>query len=324
MSTRPKVLLTRRWTDAAQTQLAQRFELTLNRDDLPMDAAALLQALRTHDAICTTVTDSVTAALLNETGLRSKLIANFGVGFNHIDVHAARSVGIAVSNTPDVVTDATADLALLLMLMTARRAGEGERELRDGRWTGWRPTHLLGQDLRGKVLGLVGFGRIAQATAHRALHGFGMRIAYFGRRRADADIEAPLQAQHYASLDDLLQHSDVISLLLPGGADTHHLLDARRLALLKPTALLINTARGTVIDEAALADVLARSAIGGAGLDVYEREPTVHPGLLALDNVVLLPHQGTSTRETRTAMGLRVGTNLDAFFAGLPLPDRVV
>ncbi|MCX7036596.1 MAG: D-glycerate dehydrogenase [Proteobacteria bacterium] len=324
MSTRPKVLLTRRWTDAAQTQLAQRFELTINQDDRPMNAAALLQALRTHDAICTTVTDSVTAALLNETGLRSKLIANFGVGFNHIDVQAARSVGIAVSNTPDVVTDATADLALLLMLMTARRAGEGERELRDGRWTGWRPTHLLGQDLRGKLLGLVGFGRIAQATAHRALHGFGMRIAYFGRRRADAGIESALQAQHYASLDDLLQHSDVISLHLPGGVDTHHLLDARRLALLKPSALLINTARGTVIDEAALADVLARSAIGGAGLDVYEREPVVHPGLLALDNVVLLPHQGTSTLETRTAMGLRVGTNLDAFFAGLPLPDPVV
>jgi hypothetical protein len=150
MSTRPKVLLTRRWTDAAQTQLAQRFELTINQDDRPMDAAALLQALRTHDAICTTVTDSVTAALLNEPGLRSKLIANFGVGFNHIDVQAARSAGIAVSNTPDVVTDATADLALLLMLMTARRAGEGERELRDGRWAGWRPTHLLGQDLRGK------------------------------------------------------------------------------------------------------------------------------------------------------------------------------
>lgn len=324
MSTRPKVLLTRRWTDAAQTQLAQRFELTINQDDRPMDAAALLQALRTHDAICTTVTDSVSAALLNEAGLRTKLIANFGVGFNHIDVQAARSVGIAVSNTPDVVTDATADLALLLMLMTARRAGEGERELRDGRWTGWRPTHLLGQDLRGKLLGLVGFGRIAQATAHRALHGFGMRIAYFSRRRADTGIEAALQAQHYASLDDLLQHSDVISLHLPGGADTHHLLDARRLALLKPSALLINTARGTVIDEAALADVLARAAIGGAGLDVYECEPTVHPGLLALDNVVLLPHQGTSTLETRTAMGLRVGINLDAFFAGLPLPDPVV
>jgi hypothetical protein len=187
-----------------------------------------------------------------------------------------------------------------------------------------RPEIGSFEDLRGKLLGLVGFGRIAQATAHRALHGFGMRIAYFSRRRADADIESALQAQHYASLDDLLQHSDVISLHIPGGADTHHLLDARRLALLKPSALLINTARGTVIDEAALADVLARSAIGGAGLDVYEREPVVHPGLLALDNVVLLPHQGTSTLETRTAMGLRVGTNLDAFFAGWPLPDPVV
>jgi lactate dehydrogenase-like 2-hydroxyacid dehydrogenase len=324
MNERPKVLLTRRWTDAAQSYLSQRFELTLNTDDLPMSQEQLLHGLRTHDAICTTVTDSLPAALLTAPDLRARLIANFGVGFNHIDVAAARSAGIAVSNTPDVVTDATADLALLLMLMCARRAGEGERELRDGRWTGWRPTHLLGQDLRGKLLGLVGFGRIAQATAQRALHGLGMRIAYYGRRRADAAVESALQAQHFDSLDALLVQCDVLSLHVPGGSDTHHLLDARRLALLKPSALLINTARGTVIDEAALADALTRGALGGAGLDVYEREPVVHPGLLALDNVVLLPHQGTSTVETRTAMGLRVCDNLEAFFAGHPLPDRVV
>lgn len=323
MSTRPKVLLTRRWTQAAQAYMAQRFELTLNPDDQPLNAAQLLQALRSHDAVCTTVTDSVPAALLAQPGLRARLIANFGVGFNHIDVNAARSAGIAVTNTPDAVTDATADLALLLMLMSARRAGEGERELRAGHWTGWRPTHLLGQDLRGKLLGLVGFGRIAQATAQRALLGLGMRIAYYSRRPADAAVEAALQAQHVGSLDELLAQCDVVSLHVPGGAETHHLLDARRLALLKPSALLINTARGTVVDEAALAAALARRDLWGAGLDVYEQEPTVHPQLLALDNVVLLPHQGTSTVETRTAMGLRVCRNLEAFFAGDPLPDRV-
>jgi lactate dehydrogenase-like 2-hydroxyacid dehydrogenase len=321
---RPRLLLTRRWTDEVERYLAERYEVTLNERDLPLDAAALAQAMRDYDVLCPTVSDSLPAAIIATAGARVKLIGNFGVGFNHIDIEAARAAGITVTNTPDVLTDTTADLAILLMLMATRRAGEGERELRAGRWIGWRPTHLLGQDVSGKLLGLVGFGRIAQATARRAHHGFGMRIAYHSRRRASADVEAQCGAQYYDSLDALLADSDVLSLHCPGGAETHHLVNRTRLALMKPTAVLVNTARGPVVDEAALAAALGAQQIAAAGLDVYEREPAVHPDLLRLDNVVLLPHMGSGTRETRTAMGMRVARNIDLYFAGQPVSDRVV
>lgn len=322
-STRPKILLTRRWTEEAERYLTERYDVTLNEQDVPMDAAALTQAMREYDAICPTVTDSISAAVLGTPGARVRLIGNFGVGYNHIDVAAARRAGITVTNTPDVLTDATADLAILLMLMATRRAGEGERELRAGRWTGWRPTHLMGQSVAGKTLGIVGFGRIAQATAHRAHHGFGMRIAYYGRRRAPQEIESACNACHVADLDALVAESDVLTLHCPGGAETHHLINRARLARMKPTAVLINTARGTVVDEAALAEALAAHRIAAAGLDVYEREPAVHPGLVQLENAVLLPHLGSATQETRTAMGLRVARNVDLFFAGQPVQDRV-
>jgi lactate dehydrogenase-like 2-hydroxyacid dehydrogenase len=324
MSTRPRVLLTRRWTAEVEQYLAERFDVTVNESDTPLDAAALTAAMQSQDAICPTVTDRIDRQLLAAPNRRVRLIGNYGVGFNHVDVEAAKEFGIRVSNTPDVLTDTTADLAILLMLMVSRRAGEGERELREGRWTGWRPTHLMGQGLAGKTLGLIGFGRIAQSTARKARLGLDMRIAYNSRRRAAADVEAEHQATYFDSVDELVAACDVISLHCPGGASTHHLISAERLRRMKSTALLINTARGPVVDEAALVEALSQGRIAGAGLDVYEQEPKVHPGLLALDNVVLLPHLGSATRETRTAMGMRVAENLDAFFAGRPLRDPVV
>ena len=320
---RPRVLLTRRWPAAVEAYLAERYDLTTNADDVPMDAAALADAMRRHDAVCPTVTDSVGADVIEVAGARAKIIGNYGVGFNHVDVDACRRAGIALTNTPDVLTDATADLALTLILMTARRAGEGERMVRADAWPGWAPTQMIGSELKGKTLGLIGFGRIAQATAARAHHGFGMKIVYSAPRRQPAEIEAAVSATHEPSVEALLSQADFVSLHCPGGAATHHLIDAARLARMKPTAILINTARGTVIDEAALAAALAAKTIAAAGLDVYEAEPKVNPALIGLENVVLLPHLGSATTETRIAMGMRVAANLEAFFAGTALPDRV-
>jgi lactate dehydrogenase-like 2-hydroxyacid dehydrogenase len=324
MSARARILLTRRWTAEVEQYLSERFDVTLNESDTPLDAAALTAAMQSYDAICPTVTDRLDRQVLSAPNRRVRLIGNFGVGFNHIDVEAAKQLGIRVSNTPDVLTDTTADLAILLMLMASRRAGEGERELRAGRWTGWRPTHLMGQSLAGKTLGLIGFGRIAQSTARKARLGLDMRIAYNSRRRASADVESEHRAAYFDSVDQLVAACDVISLHCPGGASTHHLINAERLRRMKASALLINTARGPVVDEAALVEALSQRRIAGAGLDVYEEEPKVHPGLLALDNVVLLPHLGSATWETRTAMGMRVAENLEAFFASRPLRDPVV
>jgi lactate dehydrogenase-like 2-hydroxyacid dehydrogenase len=320
---RPRVLLTRRWTEEVERYLSERFDVTLNRDDIPLDAAALRAAMREQDALCTTVTDRIDETVLSVADRRVRLIGNFGVGFNHIDIEAAKRAGIRVSNTPDVLTDTTAELAILLMLTATRRAGEGERELRAGRWTGWHPTHLMGQSLGGKLLGLVGFGRIAQATARKAHQAFGMRIAYNGRRRASAAIEQETGAEFIDSIDELVATCDVISLHCPGGPATFHLINAERLRRMKRNAVLINTARGPVVDEVALVAALAEKRIAAAGLDVYEDEPRVHPGLASLENVVLLPHLGSATVETRTAMGMRVAENLEAYFAGKPLRDPV-
>jgi lactate dehydrogenase-like 2-hydroxyacid dehydrogenase len=275
-----------------------------------------------YDAICPTITDRIDAELLATPGATVKILGNFGAGFEHIDLTAARKAGIAVTNTPDALTDTTADLAILLMLMAARRAGEGERELRDGRWTGWRPTHLIGQGVSGKTLGLVGFGRIAQATAKRA-RAFGMRIRYFSRTRASETIEAACDASPADTLEALAAEADVLSLHIPGGAATRHLIDAPLLARMKPHAILINTARGPVVDEAALAEALTQGRIGAAGLDVYEQEPAVHPTLLRCERAVLLPHLGSATIETRTAMGMQAAENLEAFFDGREPPNRV-
>lgn len=322
MSDRPSLLISRRWPDAVETRLRASCEVTINADDAPLSRSDWHDAMRCFDIICPTVSDRIDADILGTPGARTRLLANYGVGFDHIDIAAARAAGIAVTNTPGVLTEATADLALTLMLMTSRRAGEGERELRAGQWTGWRPTHLMGQDLAHKQLGLVGFGRIAQATAARA-RAFGMTIAYTGRRRASAEDETALNAKWYDSLDALAGDCDILSLHCPGGEATRHLVNASLLARMKPTAILINTARGSVVDEAALAFALKQRQIWAAGLDVFEAEPQVAPALLGLDNAVLLPHLGSATIETRTRMGMCVATNVEAYVAGLELPDRV-
>ncbi len=321
--TKPRILLTRRWPEAAEARLRDRYDVTANAGDSPLDQAALARAMQDYDAVCPTVSDRIDAAVIGTGGQRARILGNFGVGTNHIDVAAAAAAGVAVTNTPDVLTDATADIALTLLLMVARRAGEGERLLRAGRWEGWAPTQLLGRQLSGKTLGLIGFGRIARAVAARAAHGFGMKIVYTAPRRQPADYEAEVSARFVDSVEAMLPTVDFLSLHCPGGAATHHLLNATRLALLPPHAAIVNTARGTVIDEAALAAALAAGTLAGAGLDVYEEEPRVHADLLAREDVVLLPHLGSATVETRVAMGMRVADNLDAFFDGAAPQDRV-
>jgi lactate dehydrogenase-like 2-hydroxyacid dehydrogenase len=318
----PRVLITRRWPEEVERQLAERFDVTFNHADAPLGADALAAAMGEYDVLCPTVSDRIDAAVIGG-GDRVRLIANYGVGFEHIAVEAAKAQGIAVTNTPGVLTDATADIALTLILMAARRAGEGERELRAGQWTGWRPTHLLGASLKGKVLGLVGFGRIGIATARRAHHGFGMKIAYYGRREALPDVARELDAKFYPELRDLLAAADFVSLHTPGGAETANLIDAQALAAMKPGSYLINTARGGVVDHAALAEALRSGRLAGAGLDVYPAEPKVPDELLGLENVVLLPHLGSATRETRVAMGERALANVIAWAEGRPLPDRI-
>lgn len=318
-----RILLTRRWPGEVEHYLCERYDLTVNEQDTPLDADALKAALASHDAVCPTVSDKLTAEVLAAGAGKVKVLGNYGVGVSHIDLQACRRLGIVVTNTPDVLTDATAEAAILLMLMAARRAGEGERQVRSNKWDGWGPTRMIGAGVTGKTLGLVGFGRIGQATAQKAHHGFGMRILYYSRKRACAAIEARTAAQHCASLDDLLENSDFVSLHCPGGEQTRHLLDATRLDRMKRSAFLINTARGEVVDEVALADALRNRVIAGAGLDVYEHEPCVPRAFLDLENVVLLPHLGSATLETRVAMGMRVAENLERFFAGLEPEDRV-
>ncbi|MGE7204062.1 2-hydroxyacid dehydrogenase [Sphingomonas sp. NPDC019816] len=319
---RPAIRVTRRLPPAVEEVLSTRLGATLNAQDVPLGRDALADAMRHCDVLVPTITDRIDADLFAIDGLRVKLIANFGAGVDHIDLAAAKRAGVVVTNTPDALTDATAELAILLMLMAARRAGEGERELRAGDWTGWRPTHLIGIGLTGRVLGLVGFGRIAQATAARA-RGLGMTIRYYSRSAADPAAVAALGAERVESLAELARVSDVVSLHVPGGAATRHMIDAAFLGAMRPDAILVNTARGPVVDEAALAEALAAGTIAAAGLDVYEREPEVHAGLLAHPRSVLLPHLGSATTETRTAMGMQAIANIDAFLAGRDLPNRV-
>jgi len=322
MTAKPRLLVTRRLPERAEAQLCEHFDVTLNASDVPLDREALTQAMTRYDALCTTLTERIDAELLAAPNRAVRIIGNFGAGTEHIDLAAARAHGVVVTNTPDAVTDATADLTLLLILMASRRAGEGERELRAQRWSGWYPTHLMGQSLSGKVLALVGFGRIAQATATRA-RAFGLRIRYHSRSRASAEQETAFAAEYVPSLEALAEQADILSIHVPGGAATRHLVDARLLARMKPTSILVNTARGTSVDEAALAAAIWRRANAAAGLDVYEREPAVDPALRLLENVVLLPHLGSATLEARTAMGLQAAANLAAYFAGREPPNRV-
>lgn len=322
--TRPVVVVTRRLPEEVEADLARDFEVRLNADDVPLSADGLKEALRTADALLPTVSDRLTAEVLAVEPLRAKIIANFGVGFNHIDVNAAKARGLAVSNTPDVLTDATADTAMTLLLMVARRAGEGERHVRAKAWTGWRPTHMLGTHVTGKTLGLVGMGRIARAVARRAHHGFGMKVIFHDPYPPSPQEAAALGAEPVGSLDDVFARADFVSLHCPATPETRHLVNAGRLQQMKKGAFLINTARGDVVDEAALVQALKAGTIAGAGLDVFEREPVVTEDLLAMENVVLLPHLGSATRETRIAMGMRALENLRLYFAGKPLRDKVV
>jgi len=324
MSPRPVVVVTRRLPEPVHEALAGAFDARLNPDDRPLSADGLRAALATADALLTTVTDKVTAEVLAAEPRRARLVANFGVGFNNIDVEAAKARGIAVSNTPDVLTDATADLAMTLLLMVARRTGEGERHLRGGQWTGWRPTHMLGTHVTGKTLGLVGMGRIARAVAQRAHHGFGMKVIYHDPFPPPPEVAKALGAERRAELEELLREADFVSLHCPAMPETRHLMNRERFGQMRPEAFLVNTARGDVVDEAALVEALESKRIAGAALDVFEKEPQVTQALTTMDNVVLLPHLGSATRETRVAMGLRAFENLQLFFAGKPLRDRVV
>lgn len=321
MSARPVVWVTRRLPTEVERALEEHFTVRWQRGDVPLSAEELLRAFREADAVLCTVTDRVTAECFTQQGRRAEVVANFGVGVNHIALDAARACEVVVTNTPDVLTDDTADLALLLMLAVFRRAGEGERELRSGRWTGWRPTHSLGTRLSGKTLGIVGLGRIGSAVARRAHHGFGMQVVAWSRSHRVPDGLGFVELA--SSLDALLARCDVVSLHCPATPDTRHLIGASQLGRMRPGAVLVNTARGDVVDEAALVASLESGHVGGAGLDVYEREPEVHPGLVGRENVVLLPHLGSATIETREAMGMRALANLLAFFDGTDPPDRV-
>ncbi len=321
---KPKVIVTRRWPEAVERKLAELFDVRLNEPDEPLGTIGLQAALREADAVCPTVSDRLSAEVLDIEGIRAKVIGNFGVGFNHIDLKAATRRGLVVTNTPEVLTDCTADLAMTLMLMVARRAGEGERHVRSGAWSGWRPTHMMGTKVTGKTLGLIGFGRIARAMAHKAHFGFGMRIIFNDPYPPPAEVCNALGAAACATVEDVLGAADFVALHCPGGEATRHLMNAERLSRMKPGAFLINTARGDVVDQDALVAALQRATIAGAGLDVYDGEPAVPEALKALDNVVLLPHLGSASMETRVAMGMRVVENLTAFFAGRPPRDRVL
>lgn len=321
---KPKIIVTRRWPEEVEEQLTEFFDAQLNHDDRPMSVNELQAALGSADALLPTVSDSINAEVLSAEPLRAKILGSYGVGFNHIDLEAAKARGLVVTNTPEVLTDCTADLAMTLMLMVARRAGEGERHVRSKAWPGWCPTHMIATKLTGKTLGLIGMGRIAKAVARRAHHGFGMKILFHDPYPPSPEEAQSLGAQACASIDEVLAQSDFISLHCPGGEETRRLINAERLATMKPHAFLINTARGDVVDEAALIEALKAGVIAGAGLDVYETEPRVSEELLSMENVVLLPHLGSASRETRVAMGLRVINNLKAFFAGETPPDSVV
>ncbi|MEM9524742.1 MAG: D-glycerate dehydrogenase [Pseudomonadota bacterium] len=319
----PTVLVTRRWPEAVEAQLAANYDVVLNRSDRPLTQDEFREAIQRYDAVLPTVTDKIGAEALDVRKAQTKILANYGVGYSHIDVEKAKTHGIAITNTPDVLSECTADLAMTLMLMVARRAGDGERELRAGKWDGWRPTHLVGTKVSGKTLGIVGFGRIGREMARRAHFGFGMDILVYNRSDVPLDVLSQFGATQVSTIDDLLPQCDFVSLHCPGGAANARMIDGRRLDLMKPDAFLINTARGEVVDEAALAQALMFGTIGGAALDVFEREPAINPMLAQCDNLVMLPHLGSATKEARQAMGFRVLDNLNDFFDGKAPRDRV-
>jgi glyoxylate reductase len=322
-SKRPFVIVTRKLPDPIETRMMELFACRLNLDDTPLSKPELITAVERADVLVPTVTDRIDTEVLDAAGPALRLIASFGTGVDHVDLAAAQRRGIIVTNTPGVLTEDTADMTMALILAVSRRLAEGERLIRSGGWTGWGPTSMLGHRIWGKRLGILGMGRIGMALARRA-KGFGLSIHYHNRRPVPEEIENALEATYWESLDQMLAHMDIVSVNCPHTPATYHLLSARRLRLLQPQAILVNTARGEIVDEEELLRLLETRAIAGAGLDVFEHEPAIDPRLRALDNVVLLPHMGSATIEGRLAMGEKVIINIKTFADGHRPPDRVL
>ena len=323
MAQKPKVVVTRKLPDPVETRMCELFDTELNASDRPMSTDELVDALGRADVLVPTVTDRIDSRILSRAGPNLRLIANFGAGVDNIDVATANARGITVTNTPGVLTEDTADMTMALILAAARRVVEGANVVQAGGFSGWSPTWMLGRRIAGKRLGIIGMGRIGQAVARRA-KAFGLSIHYHNRKPVSPRIAEDLEATYWESLDQLLARMDVISVNCPHTPATFHLLSARRLKLLQPHAIIVNTSRGEVIDEPALANMLARGEIAGAGLDVYENEPAINPKLLKLPNVVLLPHMGSATVESRIDMGEKVIINIKTFMDGHRPPDRVI
>ena len=320
---RPLVVVTRRLPEVVETRMRELFEVRLNEDDHRMSRDELVAAVQEAEVLVPTLTERIDAALLARAGERLKLIANYGAGVDHIDVETARQRGIIVTNTPGVLTEDTADMTMALILAVPRRLKEGIALMQSGAWQGWAPTAMLGRRVWGKRLGILGMGRIGQAVARRA-RAFGLQIHYHNRRRLHPEIEEELEATWWESLDQMLARVDVLTIHCPHTPATYHLLSARRLKLMKPTAYIVNTARGEIVDENALTRMLARGELAGAGLDVYEHAPNVNPRLMELPNVVLLPHMGSATEESRIEMGEKVIINIKTFADGHRPPDQVL
>ena len=320
---KPLVILTRKLPDSVETRMRELFDAELNDNDEAFSREKLLEAIGRADVLVPTVTDRIDADIIASAGPKLKLIASFGTGVDHIDLKAVREAGITVTNTPGVLTEDTADVAMALILSVPRRIAEGNALIRQGGWSGWAPTGMLGHRINGKRLGIVGMGRIGQAIARRA-RSFGMSIHYHNRRAVHPDIEKSLEATHWDDLGQMLSRMDIVSVNCPHTQSTHHLLSREMLSRIPAQAYVVNTSRGEVIDEIALADLLEDRKIAGAGLDVYENEPEITPKLMALDNVVLLPHIGSATIEGRLSMGDKVIINIQTFVDGHTPPDRVI
>ncbi|MFN9926961.1 MAG: 2-hydroxyacid dehydrogenase [Phenylobacterium sp.] len=320
---KPKVIVTRKLPDSVETRMRELFDTELNISDEPLTRKALVDAVGRCDVLASTITDTIDATLIEKAGERLKLIANFGAGVDHIDVAAANARGIQVTNTPGVLTDDTADLTLTLLMATLRRVIEGANAVQAGEFTGWAPTWMLGRRLAGKRLGIIGMGRIGTAVARRA-RAFGLQIHYHNRKPVSSRVADELEATYWDSLDQMMARMDIISVHSPHTPATYHLLSARRLKLMPAHAVLINTARGEIIDEQALADMLAEGRLAGAGLDVFEHEPRINPKLLKQPNAVLLPHMGSATVEARVDMGEKVIINIKTWMDGHRPPDRVL
>ena len=320
---RLSVVVTRRLPPEVETRLSDLFDVRLLDDDVPMSRTQLVEAMKSTDILVPTITDRIDAAMIGQAGDRLKLIANYGAGIDNIDVATARQRGILVSNTPGVLTEDTADMTMALILAVSRRMREGLGVMQTGAWDGWAPTALLGGRVGGRRLGILGMGRIGQAVARRAA-AFGMQVHYHNRRRLRPEIEQELEASYWESLDQMVARVDVLSINCPHTPSTFHLMNARRLKLMKPDAVIVNTSRGEVIDENALTRMLRAGDLAGAGLDVYEHGTSVNPRLRELPNVVLLPHMGSATRESRIEMGEKVIINIKTFADGHRPPDQVV